>query len=94
MSNCISKIGMLLISLTMTTGLLHSPAMSADSDTLTFGFAMPMLTHSYWIPIYYGVQDEIKKFDKKVELVVVNAGGFTRLDNQTKQVENLIQRKS
>lgn len=93
MRNCIRKIGIFLISLTMAFGLLHSPAMSADSDTLTFGFAMPALTHSYWIPIYFGVQDEIKKFDKKVELVVVNAGGFTRLDNQTKQVENLIQRK-
>ncbi len=75
------------------TCALWAPQGIAQNKNLTFGFAMPALTHSYWIPIYYGVQDEIKKFDKKVDLVVVNAGGFNRLDNQIKQVENLIQRK-
>lgn len=65
---------------------------NADSKPLTFGLAMPALTHSYWIPIYYGVQDECKKFDREVKLVVLNAGGFDRLDNQITQVENLVQR--
>jgi len=87
------KISMMLMTPIIAVGILWSPVGYAGSDTLTFGFAMPALTHSYWIPIYYGVQDELKKFDKKVELVVVNAGGFNRLDNQIKQVENLIQRK-
>lgn len=69
------------------------PGSIADSKPLTFGFAMPALTHSYWIPIYYGVQDECKKFNREINLVVLNAGGFDRLDNQIKQVENLVQRK-
>lgn len=93
MGKIIKRICTLLIVIGIATGVIWSPAGYAGSDKLTFGFAMPALTHSYWIPIYYGVQDEIKKFDKKVELVVVNAGGFNRLDNQIKQVENLIQRK-
>ena len=53
-----------------------------QSRKLTLGFSMPALTHSFWIPIYYGVQDEAKKHG--VELVVLNAGGFDRLDNQIK----------
>ncbi len=82
----------ILVALFLSAFTLWTPKSFAENKTLTFGFAMPALTHSYWIPIYYGVQDEIKKFDKKVELVVVNAGGFNRLDNQITQVENLIQR--
>ena len=83
------KIVFIMIVLFLTVSVMWAPKSFGETDTLTFGFAMPALTHSYWIPIYYGVQDEIKKFDKKVKLVVVNAGGFNRLDNQIKQVENL-----
>jgi len=89
----IKKVALMTMALFLFTCALWAPQGIAQNKNLTFGFAMPALTHSYWIPIYYGVQDEIKKFDKKVDLVVVNAGGFNRLDNQIKQVENLIQRK-
>ena len=75
--------------ITSTFGITHKSY--GQSRKLTFGFSMPALTHSFWIPIYYGVQDEAKKLG--VELVVLNAGGFDRLDNQIKQMENLIQRK-
>ena len=63
----------------------------AQSRKLTFGFSMPALTYSFWIPIDYGVRDEAKKLG--VKLVILNAGGFDRLDNQIQQMEDLIQRK-
>ncbi|MHB1160014.1 MAG: sugar ABC transporter substrate-binding protein [Chloroflexota bacterium] len=58
---------------------------------LTLGFSMPELQGSFWISMYYGVQDEAKK--QGVELVALNAGGFDRLDKQIQQMQDLIQRK-
>lgn len=58
---------------------------------LTLGFSMPELQGSFWISMYYGVQDEAKK--QGVDLVALNAGGFDRLDKQITQMQDLIQRK-
>jgi ABC-type sugar transport system substrate-binding protein len=58
-------------------------------DTYTFGFAMPMLTNSYWIPLLYGVRSECEKLG--IDLIEVEAGGFGNLDKQISQIENLMQ---
>jgi hypothetical protein len=51
MRKLIRKISMVLMALIIAVGILWPPVGYAESDTLTFGFAMPALTHSYWIPI-------------------------------------------
>lgn len=54
------------------------------------GFSMPALTHSFWIPMLYGVREQAKKYN--MDVVDLNAGGFGNLDTQISQIENLIQR--
>ena len=54
------------------------------------GFSMPALTHSFWIPMLYGVREQAKKYN--MEVIDLNAGGFGNLDTQISQIENLIQR--
>jgi TMAO reductase system protein TorT len=76
--------------LALLVGLL-GPRAAAAQKKITIGLSWPALTHSFWIPIYYGVTDEAKKLG--VELVLLDAGGFDRLDRQISQMENLIQRK-
>ncbi|MGI6433692.1 MAG: sugar ABC transporter substrate-binding protein [Sphaerochaetaceae bacterium] len=61
----------------------------AGEKQLVIGAALPMLTHSFWIPLLYGIQDEAAKLGVKV--VYLEAGGFTHLDKQINQIENLMQ---
>ncbi len=82
--------GFLIPVLALLIGLL-GPASAAAQKKITLGLSWPALTHSFWIPMYYGVTDEAKKHG--VELVLLDAGGFDRLDRQISQMENLIQRK-
>lgn len=65
-------------------------AAAKPGEKLTLGFSMPELQGSFWISMYYGVQDEAKK--QGVDLVALNAGGFDRLDRQIQQMQDLIQR--
>ncbi len=61
-----------------------------EEASFVIGFAMPTLSHSYWIPMLYGVTTEAEKYG--MEVIDLNAGGFGNVDAQTNQVENLIQR--
>ncbi len=63
---------------------------SQAAKKLVIGFSMPALTHSFWIPMLYGVRDQAKKYN--MEVVDLNAGGFGNLDTQISQMENLIHR--
>lgn len=74
-------------------GATSAPAAPAaqPGKKVTIGFSMPELQGSFWISMYYGVQDEAKK--QGVDLVALNAGGFDRLDKQIQQMQDLIQRK-
>lgn len=67
------------------------PASAQPGKKITLGFSMPELQGSFWISMYYGVQDEAKK--QGVDLVALNAGGFDRLDKQIQQIQDLTQRK-
>jgi TMAO reductase system protein TorT len=84
----ISKL--LIASLTIFLVTVGASLAPAQQKKITLGLSWPALTHSFWIPMYFGVTDEAKKHG--VELVFMNAGGFDRLDRQISQVENLIQR--
>ncbi len=68
----------------------ESAAEGGQEASFVIGFAMPTLTHSYWIPMLYGVVSEAKKHN--IEIIELNAGGFGNVDAQTNQVENLIER--
>jgi TMAO reductase system protein TorT len=74
-------------------GATSAPAAGGQAgNKLTLGFSMPELQGSFWISMYYGIQDEAKK--QGVDLVALNAGGFDRLDRQIQQMQDLIQRKT
>lgn len=83
--------GFLFALLVLLASAIGAAPAVAQTKKITLGLSWPALTHSFWIPMYYGVTDEAKKHG--VELVFLNAGGFDRLDRQISQVENLIQRK-
>lgn len=62
----------------------------SGGDTFTIGLSAPELKGSFWISIYYGVEDEARK--QGVNLVTVEAGGYENVQTQIEQMEDLIQR--
>jgi ABC-type sugar transport system substrate-binding protein len=60
-----------------------------EKKEYVIGVSMPILTHSYWIPLLYGIRDEAQKLGIKV--IDLHAGGFGHLDVQINQIENLMQ---
>lgn len=63
---------------------------AAAGKKFVIGYSMPALTHSFWIPMLYGVREQAAKYGMQV--IDLNAGGFGNLDTQVSQIENLIQR--
>ncbi len=58
-------------------------------DEYVIGAAIPALTHSFWIPLLYGIRTEAELLGVKV--IDLEAGGFGNLDRQIDQIENLLQ---
>ncbi|MFA7670701.1 MAG: TMAO reductase system protein TorT [Sphaerochaetaceae bacterium] len=85
----IALILVLLLSLVGQNVFAGGKAEAPKKDGYTFGFAMPMLTNSYWIPLLYGIRSECEKLG--INLIEVEAGGFGNLDKQISQIENLMQ---
>jgi TMAO reductase system protein TorT len=71
--------------------LAFGGAAYAQAKRPLIGAALPELQGSFWVSMYYGVEDEAKK--QNAELIVVNAGGFDQIAKQVQQIENLVQRK-
>jgi periplasmic protein TorT len=55
------------------------------------GVSFPHLKDPYWLAVNYGIVSEAKRLGVGVQLVA--AGGYTEVDKQVSQVENLAQQK-
>ncbi len=63
----------------------HSPV--SAKKTYHIGVSLPHLKDSYWLAIDYGIIDEAKR--AKVAVTIVEAGGYTALSNQQRQLREL-----
>ncbi|MGR3379224.1 sugar ABC transporter substrate-binding protein [Salipiger abyssi] len=66
--------------------LMTASAVAADGKTL--GVSMPILAGPWYTAILYGV--ETKAEELGYEVVVLDAGGYSNIDRQLSQVQNLI----
>ncbi|AJY75188.1 TMAO reductase system protein TorT [Paenibacillus beijingensis] len=62
-----------------------------NQDDIVIGLSVPSLSSSFWTSIVYGAQSEADRLGAK--LIVVNAGGDTKVQDQISQIQNLIQKQ-
>ncbi|AFM24826.1 TMAO reductase system periplasmic protein TorT [Desulfomonile tiedjei] len=67
-----------------------SPPEKADKPYV-IGVSFPHLKDPYWLAVNYGIMSEAKRLGVGVQLVA--AGGYTEVEKQVSQVENLGQQK-
>ncbi len=81
----------LALMLCITTQALFAAGKAEAPGTkqLTIGVSLPLLAHSYEIPLLYGIKTEAEKLGLK--MIYLEAGGFAHLDKQIDQIENLMQ---
>jgi TMAO reductase system protein TorT len=84
-------VGKILLATTLALSGAASSQAQIPNKKILIGAALPELQGSYWISIYYGLEDEARK--QGVDLAIVNAGGFDQVTRQSQQIEDLMQRK-
>ncbi|MDF2649555.1 MAG: hypothetical protein K0Q73_5360 [Paenibacillus sp.] len=62
-----------------------------NQNEVVIGLSVPDLSSSFWTSIVYGAQSETDKLGAKI--IVANAGGDTKVQDQISQIQNLIQKK-
>ncbi|MBI5238463.1 MAG: TMAO reductase system periplasmic protein TorT [Deltaproteobacteria bacterium] len=67
-----------------------APPEKADKPYV-LGVSFPHLKDPYWLAVNYGIISEAKRLGVGIQLVA--AGGYTEVDKQVSQVENLAQQK-
>jgi protein TorT len=67
-----------------------APPEKADKP-YTLGVSFPHLKDPYWLAVNYGIISEAKRLGVGIQLVA--AGGYTEVEKQVSQMENLAQQK-
>ncbi|WP_102315947.1 TMAO reductase system periplasmic protein TorT [Enterovibrio norvegicus] len=66
----------------------HYAPLESAASTWDICVSFPHLKDAYWTSVNYGVIDEARRLGVKVQLV--EAGGYTKLNNQISQIEDCV----